>query len=220
MLIGLDFESDAIENRPKFPPKPVGYALLPEDVPGFYYAWGHPTENNVDYERARMELAEYLEDDRNEFIFHNAPFDCSIIEERLELKVPWERVHDTMVLAFLTDPFGELSLKPLAEKIFGEPPTEQEAVRDWLVRHGICRANDKSWGAYISRAPGKLVGTYAIGDVQRTVKLFKHYMAQMNLPPTTRPVAPNGEAWMKSTSKETYWATGSVPREAYGPDWS
>jgi hypothetical protein len=175
MLIALDFESEAIDTRPKYPPKPVGYAILPEDVPGFYYAWGHPMGNNVDYDRAVMELAEYLENPDNEFVFHNAPFDCSIIEERLGLTVPWERVHDTMVLAFLTDPFGELSLKPLAEKLLGEPPTEQEAVRDWLVRHAVCRANDKSWGAHISKAPGDLVGAYAIGDVERTLKLYRHF---------------------------------------------
>ena len=111
--------------------------------------------------------------------FHNAPFDCSIIEEKLDLKVPWDRVHDTMLLAFLADPFGELSLKPLAEKLLGDPPTEQEAVRDWLVRHGVCRANDKAWGAWISKAPGSLVGAYAIGDVERTMKLYKYFMEQM-----------------------------------------
>jgi hypothetical protein len=83
-------------------------------------------------------------------------------------------------LAFLTDPFGELSLKPLAEKLLGEPPTEQEAVRDWLVKHGVCRANDKSWGAHISRAPGNLVGTYAIGDIKRTLGLFNHFMRELS----------------------------------------
>ena len=95
------------------------------------------------------------------------------------LKVPWERIHDTMLLAFLTDPFGELSLKPLSEKLLGMPPDEQDAVRDWLVRHGVCRANDKSWGAWISKAPGDLVGVYAIGDVERTLKLYEHYMKEM-----------------------------------------
>lgn len=179
MLVALDFESEAIEPRPKYPPKPVGLAILFDGSAGYYCAWGHPMENNTTLDAAKVVLQIILADSNNELIFHNAPFDCAIIEERLDLEVPWERVHDTMVLAFLNDPFGELSLKPLAEKLLGEPPTEQEAVRDWLVRHSVCRSNDKAWGAYISKAPGNLVGTYAIGDVERTLKLYKYFMASM-----------------------------------------
>lgn len=179
MLIALDFESEAIANRPDFPPNPVGLAVYSDGRAPFYMAWGHPIENNCTFEYPQYKLGHILADTTYEFVFHNAPFDCAIIEERLGLKVPWDRVHDTMLLAFLTDPFGELSLKPLAEKLLGEPPTEQEAVRDWLIRHGVCRANDKAWGAYIARAPGNLVGTYAIGDVERTMKLYKYFMEQM-----------------------------------------
>ena len=179
ILHALDFESEAIDTRPNFPPTPVGLAHMPDGGEGIYWAWGHPTKNNVNYDYARDRLEQLLANPQNEFVFHNAPFDCSIIEEKMGLTVPWERVHDTMLCAFLTDPFGELSLKPLAEKLLGEPPVEQEAVREWLVRHNICRANDKAWGAYISKAPGDLVGTYAIGDVDRTLKLFRHFMLEM-----------------------------------------
>lgn len=176
MLIALDFESEAIEPRPKYPPNPVGLAVMAEGSRGHYFAWGHPIENTARIGDAKDYLLRIFYEEDNEFVFHNAPFDCAIIEEQLGLTVPWERVHDTMLLAFLADPFGELSLKPLAEKLLGEPPTEQEAVRDWLVQHGVCRSTDKSWGAYIARAPGNLVGTYAIGDVERTLKLYKHFM--------------------------------------------
>jgi len=175
----IDFESEAIEPRPKYPPEPVGVAIYKEHELPYYMAWGHPIENNTNKHRATLILREVLEDEDYEFVFHNAPFDCSIIEEKLKLTAPWERVHDTMLLAFLHNPFGELSLKPLAELHLGEPPTEQDAVREWLIRHGIVRANDKNWGAYIARAPGALVGTYAIGDVTRTMKLFRHYTSLM-----------------------------------------
>lgn len=180
MLIALDFESEAIEPRPKYPPKPVGLAVLPDGLPAFYMAWGHPIENNSDYTEALRLLKELLSDEAgNELIFHNAPFDCSIIEEQFGITVPWERVHDTMLLAFLVDPFGELSLKPLAEKILNEPPTERDAVREWLVSHGVCRSNDKAWGAFIAKAPGNLVGEYAKGDVQRTMDLCKHFVKEL-----------------------------------------
>jgi DNA polymerase I-like protein with 3'-5' exonuclease and polymerase domains len=178
-LVALDFESEAIDTRPKYPPKPVGLAIFIEgDLPR-YMSWGHPTGNNTTYEFAFKELNQILHNEDNQLLFHNAPFDCSIIEERMQLYVPWERVNDTMLQAFLLDPFGELSLKPLAEKYLAEPPVERDAVRDWLVAHGICRANDKSWGAHIAKAPGDIVGPYAIGDVRKTMNLFKKFSADI-----------------------------------------
>lgn len=171
-LIAIDFETEAIEPRPKYPPKPVGVAIAEKDGASRYYAWGHPTNNNTTLAAARASLHAVLSQPDAEFVFHNAAFDCAIIES-LGLEVPWDRVHDTMVLAFLVDPFGELSLKPLCEQLLGMPPEERDAVKDWLIRHGVCR-DVKGWGAYISKAPGDLVGTYAEGDVQRTLALFDY----------------------------------------------
>lgn len=175
MLVTLDFETEAIENRPAYPPTPVGLAVKMGDAPGAYLSWRHPSKNNCDRETAIQILDELLICPENEFIFHNAPFDISIIEEKFGLPVPWERCHDTMLMAFLANPHGELSLKPLAELLLNEPPTERDAVRDWLVAHGITSSTSKSWGAYISKAPGDLVGAYAIGDVERTYALFNYF---------------------------------------------
>ena len=180
MLVALDFESEAIDTRPKFPPTPVGLAVYKEDEQPYYMAWGHPIENNCSLSFATRKLGEILSLNGAEFIFHNAPFDCSIIEEKLHLPVPWDKCHDTMLQAFLLDPFGELSLKPLAELHLGEPPVERDAVRDWLVAHNVCRANDKSWGAHISKAPGNLVGSYAIGDVRKTLNLYKKFCNELD----------------------------------------
>ena len=138
-LISIDFESEAIEDRPKYPPTPVGVAICSEGGVPAYHSWGHPTENNCTLEYATRKLKRLLEDPNNEFVFHNTPFDCSILEEKLGLVVPWTRVHDTMVLAFLDDPFGELSLKPLAEQHLGLPPNERDAVKEWLISNGVCR---------------------------------------------------------------------------------
>jgi DNA polymerase-1 len=110
---------------------------------------------------------------------HNAPFDLSIIEEKWGLVVPWEKVEDTMVMAFIDNPHGELSLKPLAEQHLGLPPTERDAVKDWLIAHGVCR-DVKGWGKWIAYAPGDLVGEYAKGDVQRTYELWQFYNAKFS----------------------------------------
>lgn len=172
MLVAIDFETHGIADRPKYPPIPVGVAIYPEGAEPSYLAWGHPVQNNCTEDTAIKVLRSFLQDPKNELIFHNAPFDCAVMEERLGLTVPWERVHDTMVLAFLQDPFGELSLKPLAAQWLNMPPAERDAVKDWLIANGKCR-DTKGWGAHICEAPGDLVGTYAIGDVVRTLDLFK-----------------------------------------------
>ncbi len=172
MLVAIDFESHGIEDRPKYPPIPVGVAIYREGSEPKYYAWGHPVQNNCTEATAVRVLTDVLSNPDDEFIFHNAPFDCAILDERLGITVPWDRVHDTMVLAFLQDPFGELSLKPLATQWLQMPPNERDAVKDWLIANGKCR-DTKGWGAHICEAPGELVGTYAIGDVVRTLDLFK-----------------------------------------------
>ena len=169
MYAVLDFESDAIEPRPHFPPRPVGLALLIEGNPPQYISWGHPSGNNGTEARAKALTATVMQQ-CDVLICHNAPFDLSIVEEKWGLTVPWDKVQDTMVMAFIDDPHGELSLKPLAEQHLGEPPTERDAVKDWLVSHGVCR-DSKGWGAHIAKAPGTLVGEYAIGDVTRTLSV-------------------------------------------------
>lgn len=171
-ITALDFETEGIEPRPKYPPKPVGVAVYEDNGASRYYAWGHPTNNNCTYEAGKAALSAVLAQPDMHFVCHNLAFDAAVLIE-MGLEVPWERMHDTMVLAFLVDPFGELSLKPLCEQLLGMPPIERDAVKEWLIRHGVCR-DVKGWGAYIAKAPGDLVGEYAEGDVVRTVKLFNY----------------------------------------------
>lgn len=176
----FDFESEEIQNRPLYPPRPVGLAL--HVLSGHmkqtkYYAWGHPTGNNC-VEGDAMHVAwELLQDPETFWIAHNTAFDASIMVEHWGLEFPYDRSADTMLLAFLHNPYGELSLKPLAEKHLGLPPEEQDVVQQWLIRHGVVRSNDKQWGAHISKAPAEVVGPYAIGDVIRTKGLFDFYRA-------------------------------------------
>lgn len=177
MLITLDFETEAIDTRPLYPPRPVGLAVKLDDSPGTYHSWGHPDDNaRLVVEAATLHMVrKWLGESDNSFIFHNAPFDCSILEEVWGLTVPWERCHDTMLMAFLADPYAELGLKPLAERLLGDPPAERDAVKDWLVANGYANSHSKNWGAFIAQAPASLVGPYAIGDVDRTYKLFQYF---------------------------------------------
>lgn len=169
----IDFETEGIEGRPKYPPVPVGFSIMEAGKKVKYYAWGHPCENNCSKEDA-VRILKSVWTSNTQMLFHNAKFDVDVAETHMDCPpVSWDRVHDTLYLLFLSDPHAmSLSLKPAAERILSMPPEERDAVKDWLVEKGIVRINQKDWGAYIANAPGKLVGTYADGDVIRTKALF------------------------------------------------
>lgn len=177
-LITVDYETHGIVGNPVInPPRAVGVAVwIPGREPQ-YLSWGHPTENNCSYGDARQYL-DNIKEGGHPRLFHNAPFDLSVqakwmsLPHHFHIDNGWKLVHDTMYLLFLADPYASTySLKPSADRYLGMPPTEQDAVRDWILAN-VPEATSKDWGAYIWRAPGDLVGRYAIGDVVRTRKLF------------------------------------------------
>lgn len=172
----IDFETEGIVGNPIWnPPKPVGVSIKWGGRTSTYYSWGHPVENNSTWELGRIALISALKQAKGEFIAQNAAFECAILSEyygwasRDPLKV-----HDTMYLLFLTDPYAHsFSLKPSAERVLGLAPDEQTELRDWILSH-VSAAKDSDWGAYICKAPGDLVGKYACGDTDRTYLLFRH----------------------------------------------
>lgn len=188
--ITVDFETDAIVGNPVVtPPKSVGCSIfIPGQAP-FYLSWGHPvfavgdprwpqgSDNNCDFGHAHEYLRK-LRDTGKPLLFHNAPFDISVWNNDFcnaqisWLDHGWRKIHDTMFLLFLSDPYSDnLSLKPSADHYLGMAPTEQDELYAWILRH-VPGATPKTAGAYISLAPADLVSPYAIGDVVRTRKLF------------------------------------------------
>lgn len=177
--ITIDFETEAIGDRPdNYPPPPVGVAIQEPGKSPKYLAWGHPTENNSCYETAAYVLRCLWKSGRD-LLFHNAPFDLEVANEWFDLPYPpWHKVHDTQLLAFLDNPHSKaLGLKPLADTLLNMPPDEQTELQDWiLVNVPEAKRAKTQWGKYICKAPGKLVGRYAKGDVVRTRKLFDLFM--------------------------------------------
>lgn len=174
--IVVDFETDAIVGSPIVkPPKPCGVAIeWPGEAPK-YYGWGHPTNNNCTFETAVSALAAVAQSGLP-VLFHHAAFDLSVWRKWIpQVRIPWDwhGVHDTLYLVFLADPYANtFSLKPSAERWLNLPPDEQTALKNWILQH-VPQATPKEWGAYISLAPGDLVGDYAKGDVHRTGRLFE-----------------------------------------------
>lgn len=186
-IIVLDFETHAIEDRPKYPPHPVGFSMLTAGSEPQYFAFGHTSENNTTEERARRILQAWWDDPHTEFLFHNASFDVSVAVERWGFKMlPWHRIHDTQFLLFLFDPHAKkMGLKPATEALLGWAPEEQNELNDWIwtnrkalvqeyPHHPAGKVTKTNMGAWIAQAPGALVGRYAIGDVRRTLALFQY----------------------------------------------
>ena len=176
----LDFETMPIKPRPAYPPVPVGVALRGTgDHKGRYLAWGHPTGNNCTKTEAIKQVKAFAR--AHTLLCHHAGFDLDVLEVGLGL--PWPSDHeDTLLLAFLEDPDSDsLSLKPLAERYLSEPPTEMDALHQYILdmakagHKDFQGATKKTAGAYIAFCPGNLVAPYAIGDVDRTVKLYRHF---------------------------------------------
>lgn len=177
MYAVIDFETEEIVDGSGMAPTPVGVAIYyPDNDNSVYYAWGHPSENNCEREEAVRALQSAY---RRECIFHNCKFDLEVALQHLGLNYP-AVYHDTMFLLYLDNPIStDLGLKPNAERLLGMPPDERDEVRAWLVAKGIARYNDKRWGRYISKAPGGIVGRYAVGDVKRTWLLFELLLSRV-----------------------------------------
>lgn len=184
--ITIDFETEAIEDRPYYPPKPVGVSIKEPGKKPVYLAWGHPTENNTTKEQAERQLLALVTSGKP-LLFHNGKFDVDVGQVHMGWPDPMQQhptdIHDTQFLLFLVDPHSfDLGLKPNANKFLSMPPDEQEELRDWLVSHqkelrsqgllGDERITETNFGKYIALAPGKLVGKYANGDTLRTAGLF------------------------------------------------
>jgi len=104
-------------------------------------------------------------------------FDMAVIVEKFGLDFPQpERVHDTLVLAFLQNPYvRSLALKELCVEWLEIQPEERDQLFEWLVAHIPAVAKKpKSAGAYIARGPAALVGMYAEADVKLTAKLWDY----------------------------------------------
>lgn len=169
----VDFETEAIGPRPKhYPPRAVGVAISWPDGRNEYLAFGHPTGNNCTVSSAANAVAHAY---HGPVVFHNAAFDMEVARVQWGLPYP-ARWHCTMIGAFLCYPhMKRLALKPLAEALWAEPPTERDTLAEWL-RENVPEARTGAVMAHISKAPGELVAPYAIGDVTRTRKLYEHLL--------------------------------------------
>lgn len=194
-IVTIDFETHPIEQRPAYPPRPVGVAILEPGnsctQPGYYMGFGHPKANNCTEEQAREELAWWFaeaEAGRVWLLFFNAKFDVAVACEGWGLPIPrWDVVHDAMYLAFLYNPHAKnLDLKSLAEDLLGWAPEERDAINDWVVERvkdlrkqypdekiTVTKGKVAHLYRWFARVPCDVAAPYACGDTGRTRELFE-----------------------------------------------
>ena len=175
--ICIDFETEGIEARPKYPPKPVSLGIKwPDEAKYRIMAWGHPSGNNCTEKEARGELKRAY-DSKYPVLAQNFMFDGDVAETHWDLRLPtWDRYHDSMFALFLWDPHAPtLALKPSAERLLGIAPEEQDLMQAWIIAN-VPQAHQKpsTAGAYICKCPFKIVAPYLKGDLTRTLGLFQY----------------------------------------------
>lgn len=180
----VDFETESIEGRPKYPPIPVSVSIKEWGKEPKFYAWGHKTGKNTHTKAQATAAVRKAYACKDGVLFHNARFDVDVAETHFGVAVPpWQAIHDTMLLLFLRDPNNRnLELKYNAQRILQLPPDERDAVAEWLVENqpvagvkiGLKAKGKEPPGKYIAWAPPEIVGPYANGDVVRSELLFEN----------------------------------------------
>lgn len=115
-----------------------------------------------------------LESDRPK-VFHNCKFDIRMIYWTFGWSVN-NPIYDTMILARLMVPsMKRLGLKILSDEILKLPPTEEQEIGQWMRdnKNHFTREHNRE-PSYID-VPDDLMRKYAVGDVHRTILLFRRW---------------------------------------------
>src|SRR3990172_12206889 len=131
MILTLDFETHEI--TPAAPwPEPVGAAVQLDGGRPQYRCWGHPSGNNTDKIAARNWLYD-LTRDAERVVMFNAPFDRGVCAKHFGIAIPWSKIEDVQILAFLAEPYADqLDLKSVAYRQLGIAPEEQTDLFEWI----------------------------------------------------------------------------------------
>ena len=166
-MITIDLETHGIQGNPiVLPPRPVGVAIKFDDAPATYLPWDADTVNTL----------HNIWDGKEDLLFQNGwGFDLQVLKQYAGLEYPdWQRVHDTMYLLFLADPYSPtLSLKPSAERYLGWNVGAKDELQAWVMAHvPEARKAPSKWGAYICEAPFEILSKYGADDADMTRALY------------------------------------------------
>jgi DNA polymerase I-like protein with 3'-5' exonuclease and polymerase domains len=154
----IDFETLPIVSGSSSTPEPIGVSIKFNSNPSCYYDFDD--ENTLEY------LISIVDKPDNMLVYHNAAFDVRVQFQNMGIRIPYHRIYDTMIAAFIIDPREDsLGLKELAQKYCGIPNTEQDELQQWLKDN-----HHKHYDIYL--APFDLVKKYAEKDTDMTYALY------------------------------------------------
>ncbi len=165
------------------PCRPFAFSFTSYDEKDFYVRFPvDPFTRMVDYAADPASYAllrEFFLDKSIVKVFHNAAFDLTMLDfAGLRCEGPF---YDTKILAHLADSSRPtFSLKPITKAIFDFPDDDQKDLLD-SVKKARRKGKKLGWSlaedvkADYSLGDPELCKRYAIGDTQRTMKLFKFY---------------------------------------------
>jgi DNA polymerase-1 len=101
-------------------------------------------------------------------VCHNIAFEARWFDVQSHWKMPWERAHDTMIMAHLIDPLGSGALKRLTSQYVDAKAAQLQSVLD----EGLTK-NGWTWGT----VPVNFQPYWAYGalDTVLTMKLFEQF---------------------------------------------
>lgn len=166
-----------------YPVRPFAFSFTPYTGADFYVRFPvDPVTRRVQYEDQPDDFAmlkRFFADESITKVFHNAAFDLTMLEfAGLPVQGP---VYDTRILAHVADSSRlTFALKPLTKAMFGFPDDDLTDLKESVKK---ARRMGKKLGwklaedveADYALGDPELCKKYAIGDTQRTMRLFKAY---------------------------------------------
>lgn len=152
--------------------RPVGMAVAADGMDPVYLSWGHEQGgNNCSLRQVQQWAKRELTPFTKPVLMHNAPFDMRMLAY-VGIACP-ATVEDTgAIMAVLNEHEPSFSLDALAQRYLDAKKQDDE-LNAYCAQHWGGPATRKAQGGRYWRAPGTLVGPYAIGDAVLTHQLYE-----------------------------------------------
>lgn len=105
-------------------------------------------------------------------VFHNCQFDLHFLQRR-GLRINWDTVQDTLLMARLKNNLGDNGLKELGKSELGIYPTDKDLLRGWLTKNKSDNYLD---------VPDEILLPYAQQDTRLTIQLYYVLKGQTHKP--------------------------------------
>lgn len=156
----------------------IGFSVAAEVDCGFYVLlaeWDKEKQELIRHpikEKAK-ELLRLLQ--TKAIIMHNAIVDVNWTRGNFDIDLMPALHTDTMILAHLLDEEGQVGLKELGYRIFGEgAKKEQQEMMESVIANGGVWEKKRGGNKEMYKADSEIIGRYGAKDTILTLKLFYH----------------------------------------------